>query len=171
MIKILVGDFFESSAATLVNAVNCVGVMGKGIALVFKERYPDMFKEYRLLCQKNMLKCGVPYYYSDSDGNSILNFPTKKHWRSPSELSYIAEGLDWFVDNYKKLKITSIAFPALGCGNGGLSWNVVGVLMYSKLKDLPIDIEIYAPFGTNPNETTIEFLEKTIKIKDSEAGN
>lgn len=160
MIKILVGNLFESKAVTLVNTVNCAGVMGKGIALVFKKRYPDMFREYLLLCQKDMIKPGVPYYYSDSNGNSILNFPTKKHWRSPSKLSYIIEGLDWFVDNYRKLKITSIAFPALGCGNGGLSWNVVGALMYSKLKDLPIDIEIYAPFGTESNETTIEFLEK-----------
>ena len=83
-------------------------------------------------------------------GTSILNFPTKEHWRSPSKLSYIIEGLDWFCENYQKYDISSIAFPPLGCGNGGLSWEVVGPIMYSKLRDLPIEIEIYAPFGTNP---------------------
>ena len=88
--------------------------------------------------------------YQDLYGTSILNFPTKEHWRSPSKLSYIIEGLDWFCENYQKYDISSIAFPPLGCGNGGLSWEVVGPIMYSKLRDLPIEIEIYAPFGTNP---------------------
>lgn len=156
--KILIGNIFESKASTIVNTVNCVGVMGKGIALEFKKRYPLMFQEYAELCKKGLVQVGKPYLYRDMTGISILNFPTKDHWRSPSKLSYITEGLDWFVDHYEQLGIQSIAFPPLGCGNGGLTWKIVAPLMYQKLQNLPISIEIYAPFGTNPDHLTVEFL-------------
>lgn len=155
---IKIGDIFESKATTLVNTVNCVGVMGKGIALEFKKRYPSMFSEYVTLCNTGSVKPGIPYYYQDLLGTSIINFPTKDHWRSPSKLSYVISGLEWFRMNYESLGITSIAFPPLGCGNGGLPWSVVGPLMYSKLNDLPIDIEIYAPYGTAPEQITETFL-------------
>lgn len=155
-----IGNIFESHAQTLVNTVNCVGVMGKGIALDFKNKYPEMFKEYAQLCAQNRVKPGVPYHYTDLLGTSVINFPTKDHWRSPSKLSYIKNGLEWFRDNYQQLGITSIAFPPLGCGNGGLPWNIVGPLMYKMLSDLPIDIEIYAPFGTNPEQISIEYLKQ-----------
>lgn len=155
---IKIGNIFESKATTLVNTVNCVGVMGKGIALEFKKKYPDMFSEYVELCNKGLVKPGIPYYYHDLFGTSIINFPTKDHWRSPSKLSYIISGLNWFRDNYKSLGIESIAFPPLGCGNGGLPWSVVGPLMYSKLNDLPINIEIFAPYGTAPEQITEFFL-------------
>jgi O-acetyl-ADP-ribose deacetylase (regulator of RNase III)/uncharacterized protein YwgA len=155
-----IGNMFESKATTLVNTVNCVGVMGKGIALEFKNRYPNMFSEYVQLCKAGKVSPGIPYYYSDLLGVSVINFPTKDHWRSPSKLSYIISGLDWFVKNYEDLGITSIAFPALGCGNGGLSWSVVGPLMYSKLRYLPINIEIYAPYGTPTKQITTDFLEE-----------
>ena len=153
-----IGNIFESETTTLVNTVNCVGVMGKGIAQEFKKRYPSMFKEYTKMCQKGEVQPGVPYLYQDILGNSIINFPTKDHWRSPSKLSYIILGLDWFRNHYQELEISSIAFPPLGCGNGGLSWSVVGPLMYSKLNDLPIKIEIYAPFGTPPDQLTTKYL-------------
>lgn len=152
-----IGNIFESKCSTIVNTVNCVGVMGKGIALEFKKRYPDMFMEYVLKCDRGEVKPGIPYVYQ-RDGVSILNFPTKDHWRSPSRLSYVVEGLEWFVQNYRNYHITSIAFPPLGCGNGGLSWAIVGPIMYQKLCELPIDIEIYAPYGTNPAEISREFL-------------
>ena len=155
---IKIGNIFDSSATTLVNTVNCVGTMGKGIALEFKKRYPAMFKEYSSLCENHEIRPGVPYYYSDLHGASIINFPTKDHWRSPSKLAYIINGLDWFRNNYARLGITSIAFPPLGCGNGGLSWSVVGPVMYNKLADLPIDIEIYAPYGTSPEQLKESFL-------------
>lgn len=155
-----IGNIFESSAQTLVNTINCVGIMGKGIALDFKNKYPEMFKEYAQLCARNQIKPGVPYYYTDLLGASIINFPTKDHWRSPSKLSYIKNGLEWFRNNYKELGITSIAFPPLGCGNGGLPWSVVGPLMYKMLSDLPIDIEIYAPFGTKPEQISVEYLKE-----------
>lgn len=157
-----IGNLFESKAKTLVNTVNCVGVMGKGIALDFKKRYPAMFDEYAQMCARGEVKPGVPYYYSDLYGSSILNFPTKDHWRSPSRLSYISSGLNWFRENYGELGITSIAFPPLGCGNGGLPWETVGPLMYSMLVDLPIEIEIYAPFGTKPEQLTEKYLSANV---------
>lgn len=155
-----IGNIFESSARTLVNTINCVGVMGKGVALEFKNRHPEMFKEYAQLCAQKRVKPGVPYYYTDLLGTSVINFPTKDHWRSPSKVSYIKNGLEWFRNNYQQLGITSIAFPPLGCGNGGLPWSTVGPLMYKMLSDLPIDIEIYAPFGTKSEQLSVEYLKQ-----------
>lgn len=157
-----IGDIFESKAKTLVNSVNCVGVMGKGVAKEFKKKYPKMFEEYVVLCRSGEVKPGVPYYYEDLLGNSILNFPTKNHWRSPSKLSYIVKGLKWFKENYQIYGITSIAFPPLGCGNGGLEWKIVGPIMYSILRDIPINIEIYAPYGTPQEQLTFSYLENNV---------
>lgn len=159
---IKIGNMFESKATTLVNTVNCVGIMGKGIALEFKNRYPTMYKEYVSLCKSREVKPGIPYFYQDLCGTSVLNFPTKDHWKSPSKLSYIVDGLNWFCDNYEKYEIKSIAFPPLGCGNGGLSWDIVGPIMYSMLNNLPIDIEIYAPYGTDPCHITEKYLRENI---------
>lgn len=153
-----IGDLFESKCSTIVNTVNCVGVMGKGIALEFKKRYPEMFMDYVLKCNRGDVKPGLPYVYQNSEGVSVLNFPTKDHWRSPSRLSYVIDGLDWFIENYERYNIESIAFPPLGCGNGGLSWSTVGPIMYQKLSKLPIQVEIYAPFGTSQREISVEFL-------------
>lgn len=152
------GNLFESEATTLVNTVNCVGVMGKGIALEFKKRFPNMYDEYTALCAGGLVRPGVPYLHRDLYGASVLNFPTKDHWRSPSRLSYIVSGLDWFRAHYREFDITSIAFPPLGCGNGGLTWDVVGPIMYAQLHDLPIHIEVYAPFGTPPEQLTPAYL-------------
>ncbi len=158
--KVLLGNIFDSKCGTLVNTVNCVGVMGKGIALEFKSRYPHMFDEYKALCKNGKVKPGKPYLYCDLTGASIINFPTKDHWRSPSKIKYINDGLEWFRKNYQQLGITSVAFPPLGCGNGGLSWDDVGPKMYQELKDLPIEIEIYAPFGTPKEKLSLNYLEK-----------
>ena len=155
--KIKIGDLFESNCTTLVNTINCVGVMGKGIALEFKKRFPEMYNDYVAKCKLGKVNVGIPYLFVTEDKN-ILNFPTKLHWRSPSQLSYIIDGLDWFVENYEILGIKSIAFAPLGCGNGGLSWEIVGPLMYQKLKDLPIDIEIYAPYGTPSYQLEKDYL-------------
>ncbi len=159
---IKIGNIFESTASTKVNTVNCVGVMGKGIALDFKRQYPDMYKQYVQLCKAGKVHPGEPYYYQDLLGNSIINFPTKQHWRSPSKLSYIVKGLKWFRDNYEAIGITSVAFPPLGCGNGGLNWELVGPIMYRYLKDLPIDIEIYAPYGTKSEQLALSYLEENL---------
>ncbi len=164
------GNIFESKCSTIVNTVNCVGVMGKGIALEFKKRYPNMFMDYVLKCDRGEVKPGQPYIYHEN-GTSILNFPTKDHWRSPSRLTYVTDGLDWFVQNYQSLDISSIAFPPLGCGNGGLTWDIVGPLMYQKLCQLPLDIEIYAPFGTNPKELSIDFLSSPVSNSNAIGNN
>ena len=165
---IKIGDIFESKSTTLVNTVNCVGVMGKGIALEFKIKYPVMYREYLQLCEQHLLKPGQPYYYSDLTGASIINFPTKDHWRSPSKLSYIIDGLDWFRNNYASLGIKSIAFPPLGCGNGGLNWDLVGPIMYEKLSDLPIEIEIYAPYGTSSEKLKESYLSSHLDYSNPE---
>lgn len=158
MFKALIGDLFVSKAQTLVNTVNTVGVMGKGVALEFKKRFPDMFDDYAARCERKQVKLGEPYLYHDLAGATVVNFPTKDHWRSPSRLADIERGLDYFVIHYAEWKITSIAFPPLGCGNGGLEWTEVGPLIYGKLHRLPIGIEVYAPYGTSKHELTEEFL-------------
>ncbi|HEX4080656.1 MAG TPA: macro domain-containing protein [Rhizomicrobium sp.] len=158
MFKALIGDLFESRAQTLVNSVNCVGVMGKGVAEQFKRRFPEMFEDYKRRCEENSLRLGEPYLYRDASGTGIINFPTKDHWRSPSRLADIERGLDYLVAHIGDWGIASIAMPPLGCGNGGLEWSEVGPLIHRKLHGLPIDVEVYAPYGTPRNELTLEFL-------------
>jgi O-acetyl-ADP-ribose deacetylase (regulator of RNase III)/uncharacterized protein YwgA len=171
MTVVKIGNLFESTAHTLVNTVNCVGVMGKGIAFEFKKRYPAMFKDYANRCKAGLVKLGEPYYFSDLLGISIINFPTKKHWRSVSRLQDIEDGLQYFVDHYQEWGIQSVAFPPLGCGNGGLDWEQVGPLMYSYLSSLPISIEIYAPFGTPAKELTVDFLQNTALLDSAIKGS
>jgi len=142
MIKYIKGDMFSSPAQVLVNTVNLDGVMGKGIALKFKQLYPDMFNKYQTYCEKKLLEIGKLWIYK-SETKWILNFPTKVHWRNPSKVEYIEKGLQKFVDTYKEKEITSIAFPKLGCGNGGLEWEIVKPIMDKYLKNLPIDIYVY----------------------------
>ena len=143
MITYVKGDLFESPAHVLVNTVNTVGVMGKGIAKQFKKLYPEMFKQYQKLCEDNILTTGKLWLYKTSN-KWILNFPTKTTWRKPSKLEYIENGLYSFSKNYSKMGITSIAFPPLGCGNGELDWeSEVHPVMEKYLKNIPIDIFIY----------------------------
>lgn len=158
MFKVLIGDMFESRAQTLVNTVNCVGVMGKGVAEVFKKRFPAMFEDYELRCERKVVRLGEPYLYRDLSGTMIVNFPTKDHWRSPSRLTDIERGLDYFAAHYAEWGIVSVAMPPLGCGNGGLDWSEVGPLLHRKLHQLPIDVELYAPYGTPKQQLTEEFL-------------
>ncbi len=165
MLRVLIGDIFDSKAQTLVNTVNTVGVMGKGIAQEFKKRFPEMFAVYQQECKMGILVPGKPTLYKNLFGkNWILNFPTKKHWKSPTLVKDIENGLDYFLENYKQWGIKSIAFPPLGCGNGGLKWTDVGPLMYEKLKDLDIPVEIYAPYGTIKEELTETFLRNRKQI-------
>lgn len=157
-IKALIGDMFASDMQTIVNTVNCVGIMGKGIAQIFKNKYPDMFEDYADRCSRGEVRLGEPYHYNDLANVSIVNFPTKGHWRAATRLDDVKAGLDYFVKHFRAWGITSVAFPPLGCGNGGLEWASVGPLMYSKLKGLGIPVEIYAPFGTPTNQLKEEFL-------------
>ena len=165
MIKALIGDMFTSKMQTIVNTVNCVGIMGKGIAELFKKKYPEMFADYAERCGRGEVRLGKPYLYTDLGGTSIVNFPTKGHWRAATRLADVERGLDYFVEHYKSWGITSVAFPPLGCGNGGLEWSMVGPLMYYKLKGLGIPVEIYAPFGTPTAQLKEEFLRAEQQIE------
>ena len=139
------GNLFDSDAQTLVNAVNCVGVMGKGIAAAFKTRYPAMFEDYAARCKRGEVVPGKPCPFVDPSGIIVLSFPTKDHWRGASRLSWVTTGLDHFAAHYKEWGIRSIAFPALGCGAGGLDWGEVKPVMIEKLGGLDLDLEIYEP--------------------------
>jgi O-acetyl-ADP-ribose deacetylase (regulator of RNase III) len=142
MITFLESSVFDSPAQTLVNTVNTVGVMGKGIAKEFKSRYPRMFREYRSLCDDQLLKVGTLHLWR-SDTRWVLNFPTKTTWKLPSKIEYIEMGLRKFVSSYKDLGITSISFPPLGCGNGNLNWSDVRPLMESYLDKVSIPVYIH----------------------------
>ncbi|MBF0335352.1 MAG: macro domain-containing protein [Alphaproteobacteria bacterium] len=135
-------SILTSQAQTVVNTVNTVGVMGKGLASEFKARHPKMFEKYREYCASGLLEVGKLWLWK-GDGQWVLNFPTKKHWRHPSKISYIELGLQKFVGQYEARGITEIAFPRLGCGNGGLEWSPVKNLMEQYLSCLPIKIYIH----------------------------
>jgi O-acetyl-ADP-ribose deacetylase (regulator of RNase III) len=168
MIEYIEGDIFESPAQVIVNTVNTVGVMGKGLALSFKQRYPQMFEKYKIACEKHLLTIGKLMLFYEAD-HWLLMFPTKENWRNPSRLEYIEKGLMKFVQTYAEKNITSIAFPRLGCGNGELNWADVKPLMERYLKKLPIDVYIY--LGTNPDvvpehkepKKTVDWLKENAK--------
>lgn len=142
MIIYFEGTVFNAPVKTYVNTVNCSGVMGAGIALEFKLRYPEMFDTYYKECKNKELKIGFPRIYEYNKDTWIMNFPTKGHWSFPSKIQWIENGLKYFANNYKKINIESIAFPKLGTSNGGLEWEDVKVLMEQYLNDLDIDVYI-----------------------------
>lgn len=149
MIKYITGNILESSAEALVNTVNTVGVMGKGIALQFKKAYHNNYKAYVEACKKNKIKTGKVFVVKDSSLNSgtkyIINFPTKKDWRKPSEYSFIETGLDDLIRVLKEYDIKSIAIPPLGSGNGGLEWEKVKKIIEKKLGNLNVEIVVFEP--------------------------
>jgi len=170
MITYVVSDIFKSPARVLVNTVNTVGVMGKGVAKDFKLIYPDMFKQYQKLCEENKLDIGKLWIYKTSN-KWILNFPTKKHWRNRSKLEYIEAGLKKFVCSYADKGITSISFPMLGCGNGELDWDTeVRPLMEKYLNPLPIDVFIHL-YRDNPFEVEHRNIKEIKQWLRSEPGS
>lgn len=142
MITYVRGDIFNSQVQTIVNPVNTVGVMGSGLALEFKKRYPKMFQSYKKVCDNGLFAVGKLMLCDESDYR-ILLFPTKEDWREPSRIEYIEKGLQHFVETYEARNITSIAFPKLGCGKGGLDWREIKPIMERYLGDLPIPIIVY----------------------------
>lgn len=143
MIEYKTGDLFTTEMQVLVNPVNTVGVMGKGLAKQFKLRYPSMFESYKAACDNGELAVGQLHLYR-TDTKWILNFPTKKHWRTKSKLDDVERGLQRFIEIYETEDINSIAFPKLGCGLGGLVWETeVKLVMKTYLESLDIPIEIY----------------------------
>lgn len=158
MVDVVVGNLFDSDAQTIVNTVNCVGVMGKGIALEFKKRFPAMYKDYVARCARGEVRLGQPYLYSGLFRPWILNFPTKDNWRSLSKLSDIEAGLEYLTQQHRVWGLTSLAVPPLGCGNGGLLWSIVGPTLYQHLARLDIPVELYAPLGTPAEQLDSRYL-------------
>ncbi|MFT4037388.1 MAG: macro domain-containing protein [Thermomicrobiales bacterium] len=145
MITYIEGNLFTSTAQTLVNTVNTAGVMGKGIAKEFKTYFPGMVPEYVQRCKDGSFAHGQLLLYR-TPHKWVLNFPTKRHWRNPSRLEDIEAGLATFVRTYAEQGISSIVFPQLGCGNGGLDWEgQVRPLMERYLGDLFLDVQIIIP--------------------------
>ena len=143
MILYVQGDIFQSPAQVLVNTVNTVGVMGKGVALQFKRHFPEMYTKYRDLCEKGDFNVGSLWLYK-TPNKWVLNFPTKRHWRHPSKIEYVESGMKKFVETYSSMGIHSIAFPPLGCGNGQLDFrSQVQPLMEKYLQPLPIEVFVY----------------------------
>lgn len=158
MIQLTTGDVLSADAQTLVNTVNCVGVMGKGVALAFKQRFPEMFRDYAERCREGLVRLGEPYLFRPLVEPWILNFPTKDHWRSVSRLSDIEAGLDHLAAHLTQWRITSLAVPPLGCGQGGLDWPTVGPVLYRRLEEMSIPVILYAPEDTPAEQVSIEFL-------------
>jgi O-acetyl-ADP-ribose deacetylase (regulator of RNase III) len=174
------GDMFFSKMQTLTISVNCVGVMGKGLASTAKYRFPDVYVKYEDMCKKKALKLGQPYIHKressvlsdlgdevfmladveDESQTWFMLFPTKGHWKENSRLEDIEHGLRWFCDNYQRQGVKSVAFPALGCGNGNLSWRDVGPVMCKYLAPLDLQVVIYLPAekGILPEWTSPAFL-------------
>lgn len=168
-IKFIQGNIFNSKCHTIVNTVNCIGVMGKGIALVFKLRYPNMFEQYQGYCKSKLIDIGKLWLYKgEQDAPWVLNFPTKFHWKYPSKIEYLEKGLQKFVETYKEKGISSIAFPLLGTYNGGLDKQEVLSLMqhYLGLCNIPIEIYEYNPIA--PDDLFDTFKSKWNKIPEIE---
>ena len=139
MIRFKTGDLLAEDAEALVNAVNCVGVMGRGIALQFKKAFPDNFRAYSEACERNEVRPGCMFVYeTDQPTNPryIVNFPTKRHWRANSRMEDVEAGLRGLVDVIRERNIRSIAIPALASGLGGLSWDEVRPRLEASLRSL-----------------------------------
>jgi len=141
-LKLVQGNIFSTKCKVIVNTINCVGVMGAGIALECRLRYPEMFKIYQDLCNTKNIEIGTLWLYKSQE-KWILNFPTKNHWKFPSKHLFLHKGLNAFLSFYKENNITSIAFPLLGADNGGLPKEESFDIMQKYLNDLPINIEVY----------------------------
>lgn len=151
MITYKTGNLLEDSSEALVNTVNTVGVMGKGIALQFKQAFPEVFQEYEKASKKNKVEIGKMHIVELNNlvgPKYVINFPTKQHWREKSKKSYIVDGLKDLVRNIEQLNISSVALPPLGCGNGGLNWSEVKQLIEKAFNGKDIEVNVYEPAGS-----------------------
>jgi O-acetyl-ADP-ribose deacetylase (regulator of RNase III) len=153
-VKVKSGDLLKEDSEAIVNTVNCVGVMGKGVALQFKQRWPQNFKDYEAACEREEVKPGRMFIHDLGEWAKprfIINFPTKAHWRGDSKIEYIESGLRDLVHQVERLNIKSIALPSLGCGSGGLDWNNVKRLIFAAFKDHPdVQVNVFEPKGAPP---------------------
>jgi O-acetyl-ADP-ribose deacetylase (regulator of RNase III) len=153
------GDIFTCGTHAIVNPINCVGTMGAGLALAFKQRYPQMFRFYKEACDNKEIRVGEMWAWRDSrletillaDGRTIIepewiiNFPTKDKWQNPSKLDWISDGLDDLKRHVTIKRIESLAIPALGCGKGGLPFDIVQSLIVERLEELTTQIILFEP--------------------------
>lgn len=149
MITYKQGNLLESNAEALVNAVNTVGVMGKGIALMFKEKFPENMVKYKNACANKQVQIGKMFVTRQETPipQWIVNFPTKEHWKNPSRLEWISSGLSDLRQFIIKNNVKSIAIPPLGSGNGGLNWVEVRELIHAFLGVLDqVEVQIYEPY-------------------------
>ncbi|HEY3356479.1 MAG TPA: macro domain-containing protein, partial [Polyangia bacterium] len=153
MLELGTGNLLEAQVDALVNTVNTVGVMGKGIALQFKKAFPANYEAYRRACAVKQVQIGRIFVFETGMlmPRYIFNFPTKKHWRQPSRLEYIRAGLEDLVTQVQQLGVRSIAVPPLGCGHGGLAWSAVRPLVEAALALVPATrVLLFAPAGAPP---------------------
>ena len=160
MIEIAKGNLLEARVEALVNTVNTVGVMGKGIALQFKEAFPAMFRDYAMACKAGDVRLGKMHVFDlgglAGDRRWIINFPTKGHWRERSRLTDIEAGLEDLVDTVRRLGIRSIAIPPLGCGNGGLNWADVRPRIEAAFTNLPdVNVLLFEPESETQRPTPL----------------
>ncbi|MFN8607507.1 MAG: macro domain-containing protein [Vulcanimicrobiota bacterium] len=159
MFTVLQGNLFESGAEALVNTVNCVGVMGKGVALQVKQSFPDVFRVYQQDCKKGLVQLGKVHIVARNALSSpqfVINFPTKDHWKGRSRYSDIEAGLVSLRQEIQALKIKSVAVPPLGCGLGGLDWEKVLPMIQKHLGNLQgVNVLVYAPAGA-PQATALK---------------
>lgn len=152
MIILKQGNLLTDEVEALVNTVNCVGVMGKGIALQFKQAYPEMFTEYQKACRKDEVRPGKMHVVETKslfNPKFIINFPTKRHWKNRSRMKDIESGLVDLINVVKRLEIKSIAVPPLGCGNGGLKWSDVRPKIELAFEQIPnVEVHLYEPAGS-----------------------
>lgn len=153
MLHLAQGNLLGAPTEALVNAVNTVGVMGKGIALQFKRSFPANFDAYARACEAGEVQIGKVFEFDTGELRPrwILNVPTKRHWRARSEYAYVGLGIEALVSSIKRLRIRSVAVPALGCGAGGLLWEIVGPpLAYALASLADVDVHLYAPSMPEP---------------------
>lgn len=171
-VKTVKGNIFTSNCQTLVNTVNCQGVMGAGIALEFKLRLPDMFEQYVRMWRGGEIDIGRSWLYRTPLGNRenrwVLNFPTKRQWRYPSKFQYLRAGLEEFLRTYRENGIESIAFPVLGASNGGLDEEESLSLMRKYLERCDIPVEIYRYDPTATDDLYQEFQQKLVSNRDKD---
>lgn len=162
-VKLVRGNIFTSDSQAIVNTINCVGVMGAGIALECRLRYPEMFKKYVALCNEKKIEIGLLWIYK-SDRHWVVNFPTKRHWKHPSKEKYLHAGLNKFVNSYRDKGIKSIAFPLLGADKGGIDKDKSLSIMRSHLDGLDIDVEIYL-YDPNASDDLFEEVKNKLISK------
>lgn len=149
MITFVSGDILDDDAEAIVNPINCVGVMGKGLALAAKNRWPQMFDAYKAACDSGSVRPGEMWLWPTGElfgTQYVIGFPTKRHWRAASQLQDIEAGLGAMHKAIVHHELRSVAIPMIGCGQGGLDWNFVGRRLVERLRGLDsVDLRVYGP--------------------------